>query len=238
MGDLKAREMPGHGAVLQRHDLVGNAGIDQRLGADDAARTATAVDDHHRARRRHQVLEAVDQLRTRDADGSRNGLGVILDKQAAIEDRDFVVTVDQCLELVGRDPGSAEVVRRRTTRRVSGVAAPCIDAMPNSQRRDQSDKMRQRTSYARHGSTRIFVCRLGFANSAKAPATSPMPTLPVTMGDTFTAPLAINSRALVNSAVVHANTYCSDSSLKQAYIGICRSASMHTPRAPIEVRPR
>ena len=22
MGDLKAREMPGHGAVLQRHDLV------------------------------------------------------------------------------------------------------------------------------------------------------------------------------------------------------------------------
>ena len=119
-----------------------------------------------------------------------------------------------------------------------------IDAAANARTRNAMIHATQRdyaASYARHGSTRIFVCRLGFANSAKAPATSPMPTLPVTMGDTFTAPLAINSRALVNSAVVHANTYCSDSSLKHAYMGICRSASMQTrrrPRVPIGARPR
>ena len=45
----------------------------------------------------------------------------------------------------------------------------------------------------RQGSTNIFVCRFGLANSAKAPATPSMPTLPVTIGVTFTLPLAISS---------------------------------------------
>src|SRR5262245_30387681 len=81
---------------------------------------------------RHQVLEAVDQLGTRDADGSRNGVGVILDKRAAIEDRDFAVTVDQCLELVGRDPGSAEVVLDDLGKRLARHVHAAVDAKAGS----------------------------------------------------------------------------------------------------------
>src|SRR6478736_2138551 len=100
--------MPGHGAVLQRYDLVGNAGIDQRLGADDAPRAAAAVDDYHRARRRYEILEAVDQLGARDAYGGRNGVAVVLGERATVEDRDILAGIDQRLELGCSDPGRAE----------------------------------------------------------------------------------------------------------------------------------
>ena len=39
------RQSPADGAVAQRHHLVGNAGVDQRLGADDRAGAAGAIDD-------------------------------------------------------------------------------------------------------------------------------------------------------------------------------------------------
>ena len=128
LDDLEAREMPGHGAVLQRHDLVGNAGIDQRLCAYDAARAAAAVDDHHRARRRHQILEAVDQLGARDADGGRNGVGVVLGERAAVEDGDVSAGIDQRLELGGRDPGRAEIVLDNLGERLARHVHAAVDA--------------------------------------------------------------------------------------------------------------
>src|SRR6202044_2407911 len=39
----KAFETPAHGAVPQRHHLIRQTGIDQRLRADDAARAAGAI---------------------------------------------------------------------------------------------------------------------------------------------------------------------------------------------------
>src|SRR6266550_5260550 len=41
----EACEMPAHGAVTQRHDFVRHAGVDERLRADDASGSPSAVDD-------------------------------------------------------------------------------------------------------------------------------------------------------------------------------------------------
>ena len=54
--------------------LLRKAGVTQRLGADDAAGAAAAIDDHRRVGRQHHVGEAVDQLCAGYADRGRDGL--------------------------------------------------------------------------------------------------------------------------------------------------------------------
>ena len=109
--------MPGHGAVLQRHDLVAHAGVDQRLRADDAARAAAAVDDDRGIRRRHEIGEAIDQLRAGNADRRGDAVVVILLERAAVVDRDIGLAIDQRLAVPRRIstacPPRARPPRRR-----------------------------------------------------------------------------------------------------------------------------
>ena len=82
---VKPGEMPRHRAVLQRHDPVRHAGVDQCLGADDAARAPAAIDDDERVGRRHHFVKAVDQLGTGDADGTGDAVRVVFRVGTAVE---------------------------------------------------------------------------------------------------------------------------------------------------------
>ncbi|KAG1444830.1 hypothetical protein G6F57_017719 [Rhizopus arrhizus] len=67
IGQFPARQQPFHRAVAQGGDTVRNAGVDQRLRADDAAGAAGAVDHHKGLGIRRQLADAVDQFRPRQA---------------------------------------------------------------------------------------------------------------------------------------------------------------------------
>ena len=64
----QAGEFPAHGAVAQRHDLVGDAGAAQALGAQDAAGAAGAVDHHQGLRVGRDIADAVGQFAAGHAD--------------------------------------------------------------------------------------------------------------------------------------------------------------------------
>ena len=120
--------MPGHRAVLQRHDLVAHAGIDQRLRADDAARAAAAIDDDRRVGRRHQIGEAIDQLRAGHADRGRDAVVVVLLVGAAVEDRDIGLAIDQRLQVLGGDPRRAGLVLDHLGECLAGHVHAAVDA--------------------------------------------------------------------------------------------------------------
>ncbi len=120
--------MPGHGAVLQRHDLVAHAGVDQRLRADDAARAAAAVDDDSGIGRRRKVREAVDQLRPRHADRRGNAIVVVLLVGAAVVDRDIGLAIDQGLQVLGGYPGCAGLMLHHLGECLAGHVHAAVDA--------------------------------------------------------------------------------------------------------------
>ena len=120
--------MPGHGAVLQGHDLVAHAGVDQRLRADDAARATAAIDDDRGIGRRHEIGEAIDQLRAGHADRGRNAVVVILLVRAAVVDRDVGLAIDQRLQILNGDPGRARLVLDHFGKRLAGHVHAAIDA--------------------------------------------------------------------------------------------------------------
>ncbi len=61
------RQVPADGAVAERGDPVRDAGVHERLRADDAPRPAGAVDDDQRRRVRRQLADAVHELGARHA---------------------------------------------------------------------------------------------------------------------------------------------------------------------------
>ena len=103
----EAREMPAHGAVAQRHHLVGHAGIDQRLRADDAAGAAGAIDHDQRVGRGRDVVHAQHQFGARHVDAGRDRDARIFVVRPAVEHHHVGAGAHQRVELVGADAGRA-----------------------------------------------------------------------------------------------------------------------------------
>ena len=101
--ELEAGEMPTHGAVPERHHLVRHLGVDQRLGADDAARAPGAVDDDEGIGRRRQVMGPVDELRARAIDGAGDVHPPELGQGPGVEDDEVGPGLEHVLELHRRD---------------------------------------------------------------------------------------------------------------------------------------
>ena len=95
-------ERPADGAVAQRHDLVGDAGIDQRLRADDRSGPAGAIDDDGGVGIGRDVAGAQHQFGAGDAERPRDIHGRIFVRPADIEDRDIRLARDQRADLFRR----------------------------------------------------------------------------------------------------------------------------------------
>jgi hypothetical protein len=104
MGQLAAGQQPGHGAVFQRHHLVGNARVDERLRAHDAARAAGAVHHHQRLGPGRELLDAVDQLGARQAVRKRQAEIGKLFGRAAVDHHDVVAALHARVQVVDRTP--------------------------------------------------------------------------------------------------------------------------------------
>ena len=104
LDDVEAGQMPVLRPVFQGHHSVGNAGVDQRLGADDAAGAAAAIDDYRRIGRGRQIGETVHDLRAGHAHGAGNTVAVELFVGARVEDRDIGAVVDQRFQILRGNP--------------------------------------------------------------------------------------------------------------------------------------
>ncbi|MNN04720.1 hypothetical protein D3C81_1174500 [compost metagenome] len=91
------RQGPADGAVAQRGHRVREAGIDQGLRADDAARTACAVHDDPRLRVRRQLPHAQHQFRAGQAGGRGNAHSLVFVEAARVHDNHVGLFVDERL---------------------------------------------------------------------------------------------------------------------------------------------
>ena len=98
-------QFPAHGAVLQGRDLVGNAGVDQALGADDAARAAGAVDDDQRFRVGRDLVDPVDQFGTGHVDAARNVHAPVFLDGPAVQDHHVPARPNGLVQCLGRQAG-------------------------------------------------------------------------------------------------------------------------------------
>jgi uncharacterized membrane protein YccC len=87
--------------------MAWHLGVDQRLGADNAARPSTAIDDDKSVGRRHQLLEAIDQLGPGHADRAGDAVRVVFLVGAAVEDHHPLGALLALGELLGGDPRCA-----------------------------------------------------------------------------------------------------------------------------------
>ena len=95
-------QRPPDGAVAQRNDLVGDAGVDQRLRADDRAGAAGAVHDNGRLAIRRGLAGAQDQLGAGHADRARNVHGCVFVETPDVEDGNVGAGRYQRGDVVGR----------------------------------------------------------------------------------------------------------------------------------------
>jgi len=123
-------QVPRHRAVLQRHDAVWHAGIDQRLRADDAAGAAAAIDHDKGVRRRHQLVEAIDQLRPGHADRTGDAVRVVLLVGAAVEDSEPFAALLALGQFLGGDPRRAVFVLDDLGERFARHVHAAIDGKP------------------------------------------------------------------------------------------------------------
>ena len=100
---FKPGEPPTLGPALQRDDLVRHTGVDQRLRADDAARAPGAGDDDQRVPVRHEIGEAIDQLRARAGLRARHVKAVEFLDRAAVEHDMLGAVAAHPVELGGGD---------------------------------------------------------------------------------------------------------------------------------------
>ena len=107
---LMAGQGPAHGAVAQRHHLVRQAGIHQRLGADDAAGATGAIDHHRRRRRRRQIGKAHYQLGARHVDRGRDRDAVEFIERPAIDDDHVIAGIEHALQIISVDADRAAAV--------------------------------------------------------------------------------------------------------------------------------
>ncbi|MOA00750.1 hypothetical protein D3C78_1201230 [compost metagenome] len=98
---LLAGEGPADGAVAQRGYRVGDAGIYQRLRADQAAGTPGAVDDHPRGRIRRQFGDAQHQLSAGHADPAGDAHVLIFVEAAGIQHHHVGLRIQQRLHFLG-----------------------------------------------------------------------------------------------------------------------------------------
>ena len=80
-----AGEVPTHGAVTQRDHRVFDAGIYQRLGADNAPGAPGAIDDHQSIGGRRDIVNAIRKLRSWHANTGGNITRVVLDHRTTVE---------------------------------------------------------------------------------------------------------------------------------------------------------
>jgi len=94
-------QSPADRSVPQRQHLVGDAGIDQRLGADDRPGAAGAIHDDRRLRIRRNAARAQHQFRAGHADGAGYVHGRIFVEPPDIQNRDIGLSRNQRGDLVG-----------------------------------------------------------------------------------------------------------------------------------------
>ncbi len=88
-------QSPADGTVAQRHHLVADPGIDQRLGADDRAGAAGAIDDDGGVGIGRRHTGAQHQFAAGHADRARDVHGGIFVEPANVENPDVGVARDQ-----------------------------------------------------------------------------------------------------------------------------------------------
>ena len=81
---------------------MGDAGVDQRLGADDAAGAPCAVDDDLRGGAGRQFGNSQYQFGTRHTDAPRDAHGLVFVEAAGVEHHHIGLVVQQRLHLFGR----------------------------------------------------------------------------------------------------------------------------------------
>jgi hypothetical protein len=96
-----SRERPADRAVAQRGHRVRQAGVDQRLRADDAARAPRAVHHDLRRRVRRERAHAQHELRARHTGRGRDVHRLVFVVAARIDDHDVGLRVDQRLHFLG-----------------------------------------------------------------------------------------------------------------------------------------
>src|SRR6185295_9219281 len=99
---LKAGQLPAHGAVLERKDVL-HAESMQRTGADDAAGAAGAVDDDGGVRVVHEVPDAQAELGAGHRATTGDAGALVLFGRAGIEDQELVAAMLASVELVWLD---------------------------------------------------------------------------------------------------------------------------------------
>ena len=102
MGQLLAGQQPANRAIAQRGDAVGQAGVDQRLRANQAARAPGAVDHDMRIRIRRQRLGAQHQFSPWHADAAGNTHGLILIPAPGIQHHHIGAGIEQGFDFFGR----------------------------------------------------------------------------------------------------------------------------------------
>ncbi|KAG1083418.1 hypothetical protein G6F40_014774 [Rhizopus arrhizus] len=112
IGQFPARQQPFHRAVAQGGDTVRNAGVDQRLRADDAAGAAGAVDHHKGLGIRRQLADAVDQFRPRQAVRERQREVVEFLRREAVDHDDIVAARHALVQFLDVDPGRVLLISR------------------------------------------------------------------------------------------------------------------------------
>ena len=93
-------QQPADGAIAQCRHRVGDAGIHERLRADDAARASRAIDDDLRGRVRCQLADAQHQLGTRHARRRGDAHGLKLFIAARIDDHHVAPGIKQRLDFL------------------------------------------------------------------------------------------------------------------------------------------
>ena len=96
---LEAGQGPADGSVSQRIDRIGQAGIAQRLGADQAAGATGAIDDDRGVGIGGQGGGAQDQLGAGHADPARNAHGAVFLEPPGVEHHQIAFGLEESLDL-------------------------------------------------------------------------------------------------------------------------------------------
>ncbi|MNI41801.1 hypothetical protein D3C73_960630 [compost metagenome] len=117
---LLAGQGPADGAVAQGRHRVGDAGVDQRLRADDAAGAACAVDDDARGRVGGQLPCTQHQFRPRYADAGGDAHGLVFVETPSVEHHHIGVAVEQRLYFFSGQRGCVALAFHQLAKGLAG----------------------------------------------------------------------------------------------------------------------
>ena len=120
MGEGLPGQGPADGAVAQGCHRVGEAGVNQRLGANNAAGAPGAIDDNARRRIGRQLTGAQYQLGSRHADAGGDAHGLVFVETARIEHHHIGLAVEQGLDLFGGQGRRVTLVLYQFAKRLAG----------------------------------------------------------------------------------------------------------------------